>query len=228
MKVATPTIKELRELIAERPDTIRRDGLVIETRRNLREIKLEQDKQIRGYAIVWNTLSEDLGWFREKVAPTACDKDLASGADVRAFFNHDSGLVLGRRSANTLRLSKDATGLAIEIDIPDCQWASDLRVSMKRGDINQMSFGFLVREDGDSIERCTFDEKDPDKWGYLRTLLDIELIEVSIVSIPAYSATTAIVRSAQRFREAEQKRLREIMIRDRHIDFLSRRSRLRS
>lgn len=223
-QLARPTINELRKLIAERPDTIRRDGVMIESRRNLRDFE-HDEKKICGYAIVWNSLSEDLGYFREKVSPTACDKDLQANSDVRALNNHNTGEVLGRRSAGTLRLSKDSTGLAVEIDIPDTTFGNNLRVSMGRRDVTQFSFGFLVREDGDTFERCTFDENNPDKWGYLRTLLDIQLIEVSPVSIPAYSATSAYLRSAQKFREADNKRIREIMIRDRQIQMLNMRRR---
>lgn len=212
-----PNLSEIRKLIRERPDSIRRDGLLIETRRNLRDFQ-HDEKRIVGYAAVFNSFSEDLGFFVERIAESAFDKDLANGSDVRALNNHDTGQILGRRSAGTLRLSKDSVGLAVEIDIPDVSYGRDLRVSMARGDVTQMSFGFLVRENGDTFEKHIFDKNKPDEWGYLRTLLDVELIEVSTVGFPAYRATSAYLRSG--FQRLMPDRLAAMKRRDRDIEIL--------
>jgi hypothetical protein len=94
--------------------------------------------------------------------------------------------VLGRNKAGTLRLHEDDHGLAIEIDPPDTQWARDLMVSMERGDVTQMSFGFTVAEDSWEQDK---DEK------VTRTILKIkELYDVSPVTFPAYPQTEAHVR----------------------------------
>src|SRR4051812_40047201 len=90
--------------------------------------------KISGHAAMFEVMSEDLGGFREKIAAGAFTKTL-QGADVRALFNHDANIVLGRNKAGTLRMKEDLTGLAIEIDPPDTQQARDLMVSMARGDI---------------------------------------------------------------------------------------------
>lgn len=139
-----------------------------------------------GHAAMFDSLSEDLGGFRERIAAGAFAKTLQS-ADIRALFNHDSNIVLGRNKSGTLRLKEDITGLAIEIDPPDTQAARDLMVSMKRGDINQMSFGFRTVSD---------------KWAkldgaWVRTLLEVELFDVSPVTYPAYLATDIAIRSMQ-------------------------------
>jgi len=147
----------------------------------------ENDKpKMYGHAAMFNSLSEDLGGFRESIAPGAFAKSLES-ADIRALFNHDSNIVLGRNKAGTLRLSEDASGLAIEIDPPDTQAARDLMVSLQRGDINQMSFGFRTITDKW--------EKRDGEW--LRTLREVELFDVSPVTYPAYAATDIAVRSMQ-------------------------------
>lgn len=140
--------------------------------------------KIAGHAAVFDQLSEDLGGFRERIAPGAFAATLASD-DIRALFNHDANLILGRNKAGTLRLKEDLTGLAIEIDPPDNQFARDLVVSMKRGDISQMSFGFYTIVDAWA--------KVAGEW--VRTLLEVELFDVSPVTYPAYPQTDVAVRA---------------------------------
>jgi uncharacterized protein len=152
--------------------------------------------KIRGYAAVYGPLSEDLGGFVERVSPTAFKRSLDDKRDIRAFLDHDSSKVLGRLSAGTLRLWSDDRGLAVEIDCPDTSYARDLYALLKRGDVSQMSFGFTLGPDGDSWE------KDGESR-IIRTLKNVDLIEVSVVSIPAYPDTTAAVRSLKAMQESE-------------------------
>ena len=145
---------------------------------------------IRGHAAVFEKLSEDLGGFREKIAPGAFANSLAG--DVRALFNHDANLVLGRTTAGTLRLSEDKKGLAVEIDPPDTETARHIMESMRRGDVTQMSFGFRTIKD--QWERGAAGKPDT------RTLLDVELFDVSPVTFPAYPQTDVAVRSLSEWR----------------------------
>ena len=78
-----------------------------------------QGRTLRGYAIAFNSISEDLGGFREIILPDAVDRTLRERLDVRALVDHDPSQVLGRTTAGTLRLEKDAKGLIAEIDPPD-------------------------------------------------------------------------------------------------------------
>lgn len=140
--------------------------------------------KLRGHAAVFNSLSENLGGFRELILPGAFAEAIVND-DVRALWNHNPDYVLGRNRSQTLRLSEDATGLATEIDPPDTQWARDLMVSIKRGDVSQMSFGFRV-----------LDERWEKKDGmHIRTLTKLRLFDVSPVTYPAYPATDVGVRS---------------------------------
>ena len=102
--------------------------------------------RFEGYAARFNKWSEDLGGFREKIAPKAFRKAIKT-SDTRALFNHDSNFVLGRSSAKTLDLREDDKGLKFSVIPPDTQWARDLGVSMERGDVNQCSFGFTLGVD---------------------------------------------------------------------------------
>lgn len=144
-----------------------------------------EDRRIVGYAAVFNSLSVELWGFRERIAPGAFTASL--GDDVRALWNHNTELVLGRTKSNTLSLAEDATGLRIEIS-PPASAASYLE-TIERGDVDQMSFGFRTLED-------TWDE---DEEGVIiRTLKKVKLYEVSPVTFPAYPATSVGVRSEER------------------------------
>lgn len=150
-----------------------------------------RNRQIRGMAIVFNQLSEELGFFREKIAPDAVDRTLRNGLDVRALVDHDPSKILGRTKAGTLRLDKTAQGLQVTIDPPDTTAARDILESIARGDVSGMSFGFRTLED-------QWDQKtDPPT----RTVLDMEMFDVSIVTYPAYPQTDVALRSLQAERE---------------------------
>jgi uncharacterized protein len=153
--------------------------------------------KIVGHAAVFNSLSEDLGGFRETILPGAFS-DAITRDDVRALINHDSNLILGRNRAGTLTLSEDERGLLVEITPPDTSYARDLMVSMERGDINQMSFGFSVAPGGSSWGETT-------DGVYVRTLSKCNLFDVSPVTYPAYPQTDVALRSLSEFREAEKK-----------------------
>lgn len=149
---------------------------------------------VAGYAATFGDVADIGGYFREVIAPGAFAQTLLS-ADVRAYFDHDRGRVLGRKSAGTLRLKEDAKGLAVEIDLPDTSDGRDVRELIDRGDISGMSFGFVVSKE-------TWDETvEPPT----RTIHAVELREVSIVSEPAYDGTSIALRSLEHAREERSK-----------------------
>ena len=158
----------------------------IERRYMPSELRVEGDEspKIRGYAAVFGELSENLGGFREKISAGAFAKSL--DADVRALWNHDPGVVLGRTKSGTLRLEEDERGLFVEIDPPT--EARSYIESIQRGDVDQMSFGFRVPKGGDE-----WDHSDPDSP--VRTLLRVDLFDVSPVTFPAYPQTSVAIRS---------------------------------
>jgi HK97 family phage prohead protease len=147
----------------------------------------DQGSLLVGHAAVFNQLSEDLGGFREQVAPGAFSEAIEKD-DVRALFNHDSNFVLGRTGSGTLRLAQDVRGLAIEIDLPDTQTINDLVASpIERGDVSQMSFAFTVRPGGQDWAK-------DDTGQVVRTLKNVRLFDVSPVTYPAYRQTDIAVR----------------------------------
>ena len=157
-------------------------------RRSYREAQVGSidGKRLDGFAIVFHSLSVDLGGFREQIAPEAVDRALNEGSDVRALFDHDSGKVLGRTRAGTLTLKKERRGLraVIEPD-PEVSYARDVMRSVARGDISGMSFGFRVL-----VDEWDYEGRTP-----IRTVRDMELSEVSVVSWPAYEATQVDARN---------------------------------
>ena len=108
----------------------------------------EEPLKLRGYAIVYNSLSEPLygDLFRERINRGAFTKSLLENDQV-CLWGHDTRYVLGRKSSGTLILREDDKGLYFEVSLPNTTWARDLKESVDRGDIKQMSFGFkVVRE----------------------------------------------------------------------------------
>jgi len=155
------------------------------------EFRAEGDSEgmrLTGYAAVFNSETTIGGMFREVVKPGAFKKTIKDGADVRALFNHDSNIVLGRTKNGTLKLAEDERGLKIDIDLPDTQQARDLYNQIQRGDIDQMSFGFSVVKD--SWTRAQNETELP-----LRELRELRLFDVSPVTFPAYATTEVQARS---------------------------------
>lgn len=150
-------------------------------------------RHIIGYAAVFNSLSEDLGGFREKIDPGAFANSINSD-DVRALWNHDSNYILGRNKSGTLTLAEDQRGLKIDITPPDSQWARDLMTSIERGDVSQMSFGFRTVEQ-------RWEGEYPDET---RTLMEVQLFDVSPVTFPAYPDTSIGLRSLEEHRKENQ------------------------
>lgn len=152
------------------------------------EIRVERqdgEDKVVGYAAVFDELSPPLWGFRERIEKGAFAKSIRE-ADVRALWNHDRNLVLGRTKSRTLRLFEDDTGLGYEIDPPDTQWARDALVTIERGDVDQSSFGFEVIR-----EEWTTNEDDEN----IRTLKEVKLFDVSPVTFPAYPQTSVQLRS---------------------------------
>lgn len=167
-------------------------------RRAFQEARIvaEDARKLKGYAIVFGSTSVDLGGFKEVIAPEAVDRTLGAAADVRALVDHDSGKVIGRTRSGTLQLKKDGHGLAVTIE-PDSEisYAKDIMRAVLRGDVSGMSFGFRVIED-----LWNWDGPIP-----LRTVVDMRISEVSIVSFPAYEATNIDVamRSLRNFQKTQ-------------------------
>ena len=147
--------------------------------------------KIEGYAAVFNKDSEDMG-FIERIAPGAFKNSLKT-SDVRALFNHDSNIILGRSTAGTLELKEDKKGLFMSVTPPDTQLVRDMVLSpIERGDITQQSFGFTVQSDD-------WDYRDNEPS--IRTITEIkELFDVSPVTFPAYPDTAVALRSLDKIK----------------------------
>ncbi len=143
---------------------------------------------IEGYFAVFNSIYEIAPGMTESVAPGAFSKTLAG--DIRALTNHDTTLVLGRTKAHTLELREDEHGLWGKISInPKDADAMNLYERVRRGDVDQCSFGFdIVSEETD------FRDDGSVHW----TIQDVTLYEVSCCTFPAYQETNISARSEER------------------------------
>ena len=176
-----------------------------------------QSFRLIGTAAVFDeeTIISDL--FLEQIHPRAFDEALSRPDDVRALFNHDPNILLGRTTSGTLKLSTNAKGLQYEIDLPNTTAARDLHALVMRGDINGSSFGFRV--DDDVWTKGAAGELP------LRTVTRASLVDVSPVSFPAYTSTTVSARSkAEKMTtgsRAERDRLTGILAREKLSDEIS-------
>lgn len=167
-------------------DRIKRQLRTVITQYETRE---DGDKpHISGYFAVFNSNYEIAPGMSESIAPGAFSRTLSG--DVRALTNHDTTLVLGRTKAGTLLLREDARGLWGDVEInPNDSDAMNTYERVKRGDVDQCSFGFeIVHEETD------FRDDGSVHW----TIDDVNLFEVSVCTFPAYEETDVQARVAQR------------------------------
>src|SRR5215472_506786 len=149
--------------------------------------KDEEDAEefaLEGVAASYDKLSEDLGGFRERISPGAFDRSLREGHDVVALLNHDHNHVLGRTKSGTLNIFDVAKGLGFRCQLdPNNSFHKNVHAMVKRGDINQCSFAFTVPDGGDE-----WDEAIDDRGTKFvrRTLKNVNLLDVSAVTYPAY------------------------------------------
>lgn len=123
--------------------------------------------------------------YHEVIAPTAFDRALREQQDVVLLANHD-GLPLAATYAGNLHLLKDSTGLAVRAELPDTTMGRDVEALTRAGILRSMSFGFQVRDE----------EWTPrDGGGDLRTIKDVDLFDVSVVTFPAYAGTDLALRA---------------------------------
>ena len=169
---------------------VRKSSVIREQREFRMESAEHEGNMIRGYAAVYDSDSEWMGGFYEQIERGAFDDVLDN--DVRAYFNHDENLILGRVSSGTLRISTDKKGLFYEVDLPNTTYANDLVELMKRGDINQSSFAFL-------IDRDRWEERNGSTYRIIEKVS--RLLDVSPVAQPAYPEATSEIK--QRDLESE-------------------------
>lgn len=145
------------------------------------EIREDDDgnRTLSGYAVKWEKKSQVLGFFRKfrEQFKRGAFADSLQKDDQRFLWSHDTSKVLGRTKNNTLRLEEDSIGLRFELDLPKTTLGNDTYESIKRGDVDGVSFGF--QKISDEIE-------EPDDDLMLRTVTKAKLLEVSAVAFPAY------------------------------------------
>ena len=158
---------------------VRKSSGVIEQREFRMESMEHNGNVVRGYAAVYDSDSEFMGYY-EQIEKGAFDDVMND--DVRAYYNHDENYLLGRVSSGTLRIGTDKRGLYYEVDLPNTTYANDLVELMKRGDINQSSFAFLIGQD-------RWEERDGKTYRIIEKVS--RLIDVSPVAMPAYQMATS-------------------------------------
>lgn len=177
---------------------VRSKSEIVETRSYNGEARAVEGRTVEGYASVFNSMSEDLGGFREIILPGAFKNALND--DVRALYNHDSNYLLARTTSGTLELKEDDKGLYYRFEMPNTSYGNDLLELYRRGDLTQSSFGFTVDKDSWRME----------EGQHIRYIESVSsLFDVSPVVYPAYTAASSGLRSAEPQGEGEAEEARE-------------------
>lgn len=147
----------------------------------------EGTQKVEGYAVVFNSIT-DLGWFTEEIDEHAFDNTDIS--DVYLLGNHDENIVLAGTSNNTLELDVNNKGVYQKSDIIDTTTGRDWFKLVEKGLIRKQSFAFTIANDGEE-----WTERDGKEHRIIRKI--DKLFDVSLVTYPAYSDTSAFARSNQ-------------------------------
>ena len=165
---------------------------------NVQDLELRQegdDNVVVGYGSVFNTLSNELGGFREIIAEGAFDGRLED--DVRFLINHE-GLPLARTTNGTLKLTTDERGLKYEARVANTSLGRDLIELMRNGTINQSSFAFVVEDDSWEVRDGV----------NVRTINKVSrLYDVSAVTYPAYEEASVALRSMEEWKKTEDEKV---------------------
>lgn len=144
--------------------------------------------KIEGYAAVHEEFAEIMDWwgdkFFERFAKGAFDKTLGDGHDIFAIRNHNWDQLLGRTGQN-LNLKSEDRGLFFELEPPNTTLGRDTMEEVRSGLIHQCSIGFRILDQ-------EWEERDGDLF---RTIKEVELFEITLTPIPAYTSTSAEVRN---------------------------------
>ncbi|WP_370150391.1 HK97 family phage prohead protease [Exiguobacterium profundum] len=188
-KQKQPTMTETRELLTTDPLEIREED--------------DGKRTLSGYAVKWEMKSQPMGWFRrfKEQFKRGAFADSLTKDDQRYLWSHDISKVLGRTKNGTLRLYEDNIGLRFELDLPNTTLGNDTYESIKRGDVDGVSFGFRMKKE-------EWDESDPDN--VLRTISQADLFEISAVAFPAYPDSEVQARSEsdpyQQYKQEQEQR----------------------
>jgi HK97 family phage prohead protease len=189
-----------------------------ETRANKREIRTqdinfemraidETGMRFSGYAAVFNSASRDLGGFVEYIKPGAFARSLASRNKIMLLWNHDTSSPLASTRNGSLTLREDERGLFVEATLPDTTLGRDIAAQVRSGLTDSMSFGFQVKKDSWNTT------------GDQRTLEDVSLFEVSLVTSEAYAATAGTVSVRNYVATAEKTDIDADLLADAMNDF---------
>lgn len=183
----------------------------------IRAFKDNDDRILEGRAIPYETRSKKLFGFMFEIIKRGAFDDAVVNTDIYLLHNHDVSQVLGRTKANTLTLTRKDDGIYFRSQLGNTSLANDVYEMVHRGDVSGMSFGFKVIDDN-------WYTKDGEDY---RDILKAELIEISVVTMPAYSAGEVHARSAEEayaeFKKMHQNRVaHDLAIKEKQLEIMLR------
>lgn len=164
------------------------------------DLTQSKDRVLEGYAVVFNSLSEDLGGFREIIRPSAITQELINNSDIIANMDHRNDYMMARlrKGKGNIDLTLDEHGLKFRYTIPDTVKGDELWSHVERGEIDQCSFAFGIDYSDPAAEKYHVDKDGVT----IREILKIsKLYDISCVINPAYEDTEVYTRDLDHVNE---------------------------
>lgn len=153
---------------------------------------------LSGYAVVYGVESRDMGGWKEIIARGAMTESLRKGLDVRFLYQHKSDQIMAREGGNTLTLTEDDNGVKFEAKLIDTQLNRDAYLNVSQGNLDAMSFGMPYGSVTAKWERDIVKKMD------IRTVTKADIVEISLVTWPAYEDTSVAARDYELFQQTQK------------------------
>lgn len=152
---------------------------------------------INGYIAKFNSPTVLWRGYTEQLDPHCFDNTLADGHNIFLLYAHDWTKPLASTETGTLVLKSDEIGLYFVATVDtSVSYIADTVNLIKSGLTVGCSFGFYILKDNETYDASTDSITD--------TILEVQLLEGSVLSNPQYTDTSVSARAQDKAKEYKQ------------------------